>query len=269
MMIDNILCEIIDEEVQSNEVALLLSGGVDSISVAFAANRLRKNIHGYSFRLDKSTNYDYDKAKYICEIMNWKFTGIVIDTSNLVDDFYKLSKLGAKTKTNFETIYPFIHLIPQVEEQTVLTGWAADGYYGVSKKAIINYKHTKELFDKFRDDYFLPEKQASYSFLKKVTDMNNKDLIAPYLHDKVKEYFYSMDWYELNKPTQKQHVRTAFAKEFDKIGKVKKHLNLQLESGINVLFESLLNNKKINYKNRTRVMDICKDHYSPLNEFSA
>lgn len=268
-MIDKILSEIIETEVQSEEVALLLSGGVDSISVAFAANRLRKNIHGYSFRLDKSTNYDYDKAKYICEIMNWKFTGVIIDTSNLVDDFYKLSKLGAKKKTNFEAIYPFIHLIPQVKEQTVLTGWAADGYYGVSKKAIINYKHTKELFDKFRDNYFLPENQASYSFLKKVTDMNNKNLVAPYLHDKVKEYFYSMDWYELNKPTQKHHVRTAFKREFDKIGKVKQHLNLQLESGINVLFESLLNNKKINYKNRTRVMDICKDHYSPLNEFSA
>ena len=35
-MIDNLLCEIIDEEVQSNEVALLLSGGVDSTIATYA-----------------------------------------------------------------------------------------------------------------------------------------------------------------------------------------------------------------------------------------
>ena len=39
----------------------------------------------------------------------------------------------------------------------------------------------------------------------------------------------------------------------------KKHINLQLGSGIDKLFESLLSNKKINFKNRKRIMDICRD----------
>ena len=52
-----------------------------------------------------------------------------------------------------------------------------------------------------------------------------------------------MDWYELNEPYQKHHVRNAFDIDQD----VKKHLNLQLESGIATLFESLLNNDKINF----------------------
>ena len=53
----------------------------------------------------------------------------------------------------------------------------------------------------------------------------------------------------------------AFEKEFNMIGKVNKHLNLQLESGIDKLFETLIDNKEINFKNRQRVMDICRDWY--------
>ena len=97
--------------------------------------------------------------------------------------------------------------------------------------------------------------------------MYNKKFITPYLRMNVKNYFYSMDWYQLNQPYQKHHVRTAFNLDKD----VKKHLNLQLDSKITVLFERLLNNNKINYKGRTRVMDMVRDWPKPtgatLNEF--
>ena len=73
---------------------------------------------------------------------------------------------------------------------------------------------------------------------KKVADLYDKKFITPYLDSKVKEYFYSMDWYQLNEPYQKHHVRDAFDIHTD----VKKHLNLQLESGVDELFENLLNN---------------------------
>ena len=97
--------------------------------------------------------------------------------------------------------------------------------------------------------------------------MFNKKFITPYLRMNVKEYFYSMEWYQLNQPYQKHHVRTAFNLDKD----VKKHLNLQLDSKINVLFERLLNNKKINYKGRLRVMDMVRDwpkqEGATLNQF--
>ena len=56
-MIDNLLCEHINNNVSDKDVAVLLSGGVDSISVAYAAKKLKKNIHCYSFSLDTNTNY--------------------------------------------------------------------------------------------------------------------------------------------------------------------------------------------------------------------
>ena len=67
-----------------------------------------------------------------------------------------------------------------------------------------------------------------------------------------------MDWYQLNEPYQKHHVRNAFY-QFKLIKNIKKHLNLQIDCGIVSLFETLIDNKEINFKNRKRVMDICKD----------
>ena len=258
-MIDKLLCEHIDKNVSSKDVAVLLSGGVDSISVAYAAAKLKKNIHCYSFCLDINKNYDFTKAKEISEKMNWKFTGVIIDTSNLEKDWNRLVELCCERKTHYEFVYPFLYVYPKIEETYVLSGWAADGYYGVSKKANIHYKHTKEKFDQFRDNYFLPENTAGYNMHKKVADLYNKKFITPYLDAKVKEYFYSMDWYELNEPYQKHHVRNAFDIDQD----VKKHLNLQLESGIDTLFESLLNNDRINFKKRKRIMDVCRDWKTP------
>jgi hypothetical protein len=146
---------------------------------------------------------------------------------------------------------------PHIIEKYVVTGWGADGYYGVSKKAQIHYKHTKQKLDQFRDNYYLPKNSAGLLKHLIVTEKYGKVMINPFLDVDVKDFFYSMDWFELNKPYQKHHVRDAF-EEFKKI-KVKPHLNLQLNSKINVAFETLLNNKRINFKNRKRIMDIARD----------
>ena len=62
-MIDKLLTQEINKQVWGNDVAVLLSGGVDSISVAFAAMNARKKITAYSFHLDTEVSYDFLKAK--------------------------------------------------------------------------------------------------------------------------------------------------------------------------------------------------------------
>ena len=255
-MIDKLLMNEID--VPDNDCAVLLSGGVDSISVGFAADRLGKKVHAYSFCLDTHLSYDFQKAKEVAKIFNWPFTGIEIPTKNLAEDWHRLVQLECRKKTHFECVYPFLYVYPEINQKYVLSCWAADGDYGISKKAMIHYKHTQELFDKFRDNYFSPEMCAGYNWHKRVADEYDKVFVTPYLTEPVKEFFYSKSWDEVNKPFQKHHVRNAFD-EFKKIGKIKNHLNLQIDSGIVNLFESLLPNKEINFKNRSRVMDICGD----------
>jgi asparagine synthetase B (glutamine-hydrolysing) len=259
--IDKLLQTEIEKQSSDKEVAVLLSGGVDSLSVAFAAQRLGKTINAYTFHLKGQPTYDSIKAQEISIKNNWYCRVIEVPTDNLEEDFLRLAKeIKCVKKTHFECCYPFIHLYPQIKEREVLSGWAADGYYGISKKAILHYgpDKPKSKFDEFRDTYFDKKNQAGYIWHNRVAEMNNKKFITPYLTESVKQYFYNMTWLELNNPTQKHHVRKAFKKEFMNTG-VKKHINLQLGSGVDKLFETLIDNKKINFKNRKRVMDICRD----------
>jgi len=252
-------------------VAVLLSGGVDSLSVAFGAHRLGKKITGYSFHLNEDKSYDYCKAEEVCKIMGWRFVGVNIITSlrRLEKDWMRLVKLGCIRKTHYECVFPFLYLYPAIEETFVLSGWGADGYYGMSRKANTIFRHKREYQIKFMDDYFSPKKQAGYIWHKRVADEYGKIFITPYLTESVKKWFYKRDWDELNRENgklkQKRHIRTSFT-EFERIGKVKNHINLQKGGGIDLLFETLMKSKKINIKKRKNtknskngVMWMCKD----------
>jgi asparagine synthetase B (glutamine-hydrolysing) len=259
-MIDKLLCDELTRSSSDTECAILLSGGVDSLSVAFAAQRLGKKIHAYTFRLTGQTSYDSDKAIEVCDIMDWNCHVIEVPVGRLEEDFkYLANTIKCVKKTHFECCFPFIHVYPYIKQREVLSGWAADGYYGISKKAVLHYSQTKEKLDEFRDQYFSDGTRAGYNWHKRIADIHNKTLITPYLCQEVKDFFYTMDWNQLNKPYQKHHVVEAFRKEFDAIGKFKKHINLQLGSNIDVLFETLLHNSRINFKGRNRVMDMCRD----------
>ena len=254
------LLESYIENIEDTELAVLLSGGVDSLSVAFAADRVGKRISTYSFRLDIHDNYDNEKAQQAANEFGWPHRECVVDTTNLVEDFLVLAKeYRCKKKTHFECVYPFLYVYPYIEERGVLTGWGADGYYGVSKKAHMHYKEPKEKFDEFRNDYFKEEHTAGLIWHIRLAKSWGKIHYTPYMDERVKNFFYEKDWYELNKPKQKHHVRTGYEAELNRIDGAKPHANLQLESGVDKVFENLLLDPQINYKRRTRVMDLCRD----------
>ena len=89
-MIDNILCNIIDKEVQSEEVAILLSGGLDSISLALASHRIGKKVHAYTFHLQDDYSYDAKKAVEVSDKMGWEINTTVVPRDNLEQDFFSL-----------------------------------------------------------------------------------------------------------------------------------------------------------------------------------
>ena len=61
-MIDKLIIEQIEQQTADKNVAVLLSGGVDSLSVAFAAQRMGKKITAYTFHLQDQPSYDATKA---------------------------------------------------------------------------------------------------------------------------------------------------------------------------------------------------------------
>ena len=258
-MIRNLLSDHIKNNAPDDELAVLLSGGVDSLSCAIAATDAGKTVNAYSFHLDGNESYDFHKAKEVCEIMDWNFTGVSVPLDNLEEDwFHLMNEIGCKKKTHYECVWPFLYVYPKIKEKYVLTGWGADGYHGVSKKAVMHYKHPKEKFDEFRDEYFLPEKTAGLNWHLTLSQRYDTIMVNPFLDEKVKKYFYEFTWDELNKPKQKQHIRDDFP-ELNSFGNIKPHLNLQLASGVDDVFLTLLDNKKINFKKRERIMDICRD----------
>ena len=260
-MIDKLLQDIIQNEVKDNEVAVLLSGGIDSLSIAFSAHRLGKKVHAYTFHLEDEPSYDSKTAINVSKKFNWDIIVIEVPKNNLINDwFILLRKYNCKKKTQFECTFPFLYIIPKINEKFILSGICADGWYGLSKKAMIHFSQTKTKFDQFRYDYFTQENPAGIMQLGMLCNDYNKTLIHPYLwHKTIENFFMKYNHKQLHHKVQKCHVRNAFSNELLKIDKIKPHLNLQLEAKIDKLFEHLLTNKQININNRKRVMDICRD----------
>jgi len=263
-MIDKILVNIIRDQVPTDTVGILLSGGVDSLSLGFAAHRLGKKITAYTFHLEGDKSYDAHKAEEVSKEFGWDCKTIVVPKNNLADDFKRLVKdYDCRKKTHFECTFPFLYVFPYIKESYLLSGIGADGYYGVSKKAILHFEDPKEQFDQFRRNYFMPHNVTGFRQIEQLANERDIKLIHPYIyHNEVREYFFRYDWFQLNQPKQKQVVRDAFKEEFDRVTNVKDHINLQLGSNIDHLFETLLDNKMLNNRGRKRVMDLASDYAS-------
>ena len=275
-MIRKLLENHILNNTPDESVALLLSGGIDSITSGLAAHNVGKKVHAYSFFLDGEVSYDFVKAVEVAHKMQWDFTPIVIPKHNLVNDFKKLWKMGMRKKTHWETVFPMLYVYDKIKEQYVISGWGADGYFCVSKKCQMRYsskekfaKHLKwckdnnatpTTFDDYRNHYFSEGECAGISEHNKLVKKYKKIHITPYLDKDVSKHLMGMSYDQLNKGGQKGYVRKDFT-QLKKFGKIKDHQNLHLNAGVDKLFETLLNNSEINFNNRKRMMDVCRDWY--------
>ena len=272
-LIKELLVDHIKNNVPDSEIAVLLSGGVDSVSVGLAAESAGKEVHAYSFYLNGAPSYDFIKAAEVAHKRNWDFTPIVVPTENLIEDWHRLVELTCRKKTHFECVFPFLYVYPEIEEKYVLTGWGADGYFGPSKKAMMRYssykkkrnyvayckKHNQKRlnWNEFRLAYL----DGDCAGLKEHTNLatkHNKIHVTPYLDADVRKLLMSKSYKELNKPKQKYFIRSDFT-ELKKFGTIKPHQNLHLNAGVDKLFETLLNNTEINFNERKRMMDVCRD----------
>ncbi len=267
-MIDKIITNIVDQEAPDQTVAVLMSGGTDSLTVAAAAHRLNKKLNCYTFRVDGKDSDDSIYAEKACKHFGWNFKLIDVPVNNIENDFFTLiKKYECKKKTHVECTFPFLYVYPHIKEKYILTGWAADGYYGVSKRANIHFKHTKELMNKFRQGYFGKLDETTQKFIpgnpvgikQQMLLAKSVDsiLVAPYVDKKVWDWMIQYDWDFFNKPYQKAPLFDAFPELLEI--KRRNHLNLQLAAGIPNYFEKLLDNKKINIYNRSRIMDLVRD----------
>lgn len=248
-----------DVGTKQKKVALLLSGGVDSLTLGFALEHLGIEVVAYTFKLKGTASADAESAEKASRIMGWEFNLIEMPIDNLKKDFIELSeKWKCKKKTQFECTWPFLYIAPLVKEKYIMCGVGADSHYGLSKKAMINYRHTKELMNQFRSEYFAQENPGGW--LQQIAVFQNYDIkiCAPYLHPDIIKFFMQFSWEEINRPKEKQMIIDSYPEFFNKIDH-RKHANMQIVAGVREVFETLLDSD-LNVNNRIRVMDLCRDY---------
>jgi len=257
-LLQNELQKIIPKEEKT--VALLLSGGVDSISAGFSLDAIGKRVHAYSFQLDDTPTSDTQKAEEVSRIRGWQFTLVKIPTKNLEKDFLKLIQLGCTLKTRVEATYPFLYLIPVIKEKYIVSALIADHYYGLTKRVILHFKYPKSEFDYVRNHavkHYLKHKD----FPQMMAQQAGKVMIDPYLCQEVLDYFLQFDWDEVNKPFQKHHVVRDYDADFQNVNIFKgNHQDYKVVSGISKLFEEKLLKSTLNFKHRIRILDLIRDY---------
>jgi len=221
----------------TDPVAVATSGGIDSsaLVVSLLDEGLKPVVT--SFTLDNKDSTDFLSATRLAKKFDLEFLPIRLSTNayKIAQDVIRLVRdYGVRKKTGIECLVPFLKMLDVLQSegiQTLVVGSAADGHFGLSKKAMIHFREPVETFQNFRQDYFEQVDPAQTSTLARIGNDYGVVVLAPYLSQELFNLFSSSTWNDLNKPRQKEVIRREFP-ELDSL-RIKNHSNLQLgDSGI-------------------------------------
>jgi len=212
--------------------AIATSGGISSAALLVSAISCKKKPIVLSFTFDDFESTDFIYAKAMADHFNVSFYPVFLPSDkNKINNAVStlIHKFKLKKKARIECSFPFLYVAETCKSlgiTTLVTGLCDDGHFGLSKKAMIHYKHTQEKFDQFRHDYFSDPDAAGNKGITKICNNENVYHLAPYLDIDVFKLFIGKSWDELNKPKQKYAIRKCYP-ELDQF-KLPNHTNLQL-----------------------------------------
>lgn len=274
--LSELLATEVEQQSRDKDAAVLLSGGLDSLTVALTLKRFGKNISAYTYALNGYRSQDCAKSEAIARHYGWPITVITIDPGSVCSDFVTLAiEHGCRKKVQFECTYVLLHMFPEIREREVWTGYNADDYFGNTKKAILTQApliregasqserkrvfaadvaaHVSNLHD--------PESEDTWWFAHRLAAQHGIRLHDPYLSPSVGDYFGQFDHSQLCSP-KKPIVREAFADDLRGLpsSDIAVGVKLQKGGGVHLLFETLLNKSYINRFERryTTVSALCQ-----------
>lgn len=233
-----ILLEVAHAEPETN-VAVLLSGGVDSTALMFALLEAGKTVTAYSFVLEGRMSTDYRLAWRNAKRFGVGFVPVLLpnDVERLKADLLELRDMGAVSKTDYECGWPMLHAYARVEQKVVWTGLGADGLFCLSKKGMMHYR---DRIDDFRREGYENPRYAQAVVHAALAEKHRLRSERPFRVQAMRDAFDGVTWAECNRPRQKQPVLDAFPERFAR-AEYKPHTNLQLgDSGISEHFGALL-----------------------------
>lgn len=269
-MLKQLLKKNIKEAIQDEKnIALLFSGGTDSLTCLFSMLEINIKPTLYTFFLEGFPNKDVEYSEKVASYYNLKHIVIEIpyNVKMLEEDVsYITTNLPVDRKTNVQCAFPFLYVIPKISEEVIVSGLCADDLYGTSKSVAIKASKDKEIFDAIREKAYINLNSSAYLPIKVLIENKyKKKLIAPYKSKEIYDYFMSFSWGELNKPKQKQIAIDSFSNYYENQIIYRKNSNLQVESKIREYHDEIINGK-LNKNNRKRVDEIYKDLIKDANQ---
>jgi DNA-cytosine methyltransferase len=260
---------------QHQDVALLLSGGLDSISVGVALEASGKNVHAYTIELDCYPSGDLRAAQLVAHRMGWPLSIISVPTSHISNDFMRLAvKHGCRRKVQFECSFPLMYAFKAIKETEIFSGFNADDHYGNTREIILEHARIKKSgrSAKARQAWFNAHRMSQFNrvrdlesgdtwgFAQRLAFDSGKRFCDPYLDDRIEEFFTRFSHEELASP-DKPIVRASLAdKAPGFLGTITRCLKLQKSIGASDLFKTILTCPKINgFERRYRsVSPLCQ-----------
>ena len=270
----SLLAESVRDQSRADEVALLLSAGIDSLSVGLALQAEGKSIHAYTFEIQGYPSSERRRVEWIARHFGWKLTVVTIPTTAVRDDFIDLAvRHRCRKKVQFEVLWPLLYVLPQIEENEIWTGWNADDHYGNTKKIMLEQGgrcrdgiaadqrkcHFDDYRKRLRDDFFAQGSADTWWCAEHLAQRYGKRLLDAYTADPIFEYFLRFDHDQLSRPN-KPLVRQALSDELRGLPEnlLRGGVRLQKGSQVDVLFKTLLQDPVVNRFGANTVSALCQ-----------
>lgn len=257
------------EKYKNENVALLFSGGMDSLSLLLSCLDVGIKPTLYSFKIENIDSDDIKASRRIASIYGLELVEVEIkqDIEKLIEDIKCIvKKYQVKKKTQIQCIQPFLYLAKEIKEDIVLSGLCADDVLGTSRKMQVNGRNNKEVFYQMRLEKHKDLKSSSYCYIKDVIEEQGKIFVAPYKdNEELVEYLLSKDFSQLHKPKTKQLTLEQYKNEIEKHKLYRKNSSLQINSELNQWHDQLLQTE-LNVKGWKAIVGIYNYIYKQIFE---
>lgn len=215
------------------------TGGIDSAALVVACRDLNIEPTVVSFTLADRESSDFQQGRRIAEWAKLDFMPIYLsrETEDIEAEIWRgITSYSLRKKAAIETFYPLAVLTRHLSAVTaspptvLITGHGSDGHFCVSKRGMMHFRQTQELFQQFRRSYFADHANER-RMLENLAADSGLRYVGPYWDSAVFNMFAESCWEDVNRPRQKEPIRAAFP-ELDPL-RIGDHRNLQLgDSGI-------------------------------------
>lgn len=256
--------ELLSEAIPTGveQVALLFSGGTDSLTILWTLLDLGVKVTCYTFRLEHIISIDSRVAQKAARHWGAPLVEVIPahqEPEALAKDIVQVIHIiGSTRKTHVEVMWGYWHLLAQVEEEAVFSGLQADSLYGSSRSMAIKYSKDNSGFTKARKKMIANPDQDGHRQALRLAQHFGKALYTPYTSDGIREFMLGYSWLELNRPKQKMPAVLGFISEFRELPVYRRNDNMQCGAGVREYMARMLESP-VNKNKRARVLELYKD----------